>query len=148
MKSVYNTHLYPPSCIYNMDETFFQLGSSRKSRRIGPISLPSNKAVALPASGEHITVMACIGINDAPVPPVILYKGAAVQKSWTAVMEKDVPQLVEATDSGWTNGYIAQKWLEKLFDRYTSDVYLEGNNVFLLWMDTIPMSKSTSWRPV
>ena len=85
MKKAYDTGLYPSTSIYNMDETFFQLVSSRKTRRIGPISLPSNKAVVLPASNEHITVIACIGINDAPVPPVVVYKGATVQNSWTAV---------------------------------------------------------------
>ena len=77
MKSVYNTHLYPPSCIYNMDETVFSIGSSRKSRKVAPWSIPS-KAVASPASNQHITVLACIGIDRA-IPAVILFQGANVQ---------------------------------------------------------------------
>jgi len=121
MKGMYDTHLYPSNSIYNMDETLFQLGSSRKTRRIGPVSLPNNKAIALPASNQHITVIACIGTNDAPIPPVILHQGATVQNSWTAVMRDDVRQLAEISESGWTNGYMTKKSLEQVFDPYTRE---------------------------
>ena len=131
MKSAYDTNLYPPSCIYNMDETFFSVGSSRKTRKIGPNTLPT-KAVTSPASNQHITVLACIGIEDAPIPPVILYQGATVQKSWTAVMEADVPQLAEVTESGWVNGVMMKKWLEAVFDPYTRDRVPRGKRRLLI----------------
>lgn len=110
----------------------FRIGSTRKTRRIGPKTLPSCKALASPASNQHITVIACIGTNDAPVPPVVLYQGGSVQNSWLAVMETDVPQLVEATESGWTNGFIAKKWLERVFDPYTRERVPPGKQCLLI----------------
>ena len=121
MKSVYDTGLYPPSCIYNMDETLFSIGLSQNSCKIAPSTLPS-KAIASPASNQHITVLACIGVKRAAIPPIILFQGVNVQLSWNAVMEPHVPQLAEVTDSGWTNSYMMKKWLETVFDPYMQDV--------------------------
>jgi len=114
-----------------MDEAGFELVSSRKTRKIGPIH-SSNKAVALPASNQHITVIACIGTTDAPVPPLILYSGATVQRSWTTVKETDVRQLAEVTESGWTNTYMTKKWMEQAFDPYTCDRVPTGKSRLLI----------------
>ncbi|EIW67205.1 hypothetical protein TREMEDRAFT_69735 [Tremella mesenterica DSM 1558] len=121
VKDVYDTGLYAPSCIFNMDEVPFSLSYERKVRRIGPRDHPRN-GQAIPASSEHITSIACIGIDSAPVPPVIIYKGACVQQNWTSVSEKDIRQLAVTTDSGWINSYIMVKWLEDVFDPYTRDI--------------------------
>ena len=131
MKGVYDTGLYPPSCIYNMDETFFSVGSSRKTRRVAPRTLPS-KAIKSVPSNQHITVLACIGIDSAPVPPVILFQGATVQESWAAVMEPDVPQVADVTETGWVNSLMMKKWLEVAFDRYTRNNVPQGSRRLLI----------------
>lgn len=41
----------------------------------------SSKAIAQPPKSQHITVIAYIGVDTAPVPLLILYKGATVQDS-------------------------------------------------------------------
>ena len=120
MDSAYSTNIYPPSCIYNMDKIFFSIGLSRKSRKVAPRSIRS-KAFAAPASNQNITVLACISVEQAAIPPVIFFQGADAQLSWTASMERHVSQLAEVTTSGRTSGYMMKKWLETIFDPYNRD---------------------------
>ena len=115
---MYDTGLYAPHLIFNMDEVAFELSSSRRVRRVAPRTHPKN-GQAVPPSNEHITSVACIGIDSAPVPPLIIYQGAQLQENWFKVGEKGdgaVRPLSINTDSGWINSYVMLKWLEDAFD--------------------------------
>ena len=57
-----------------MDKTFFSLGLFQKSRKVAPRSLPS-KSIASPASNQHITVLACIGVEKQQAPWHTLPRG-------------------------------------------------------------------------
>ncbi|AFR98864.1 hypothetical protein CNAG_05436 [Cryptococcus neoformans var. grubii H99] len=137
VKDVYDTGLYAPHLIFNMDEVAFELSSSRRVRRVAPRTHPKN-GQAVPPSNEHITSVACIGIDSAPVPPLIIYQGAQLQESWFKVGEKGdgaVRQLAINTDSGWINSYVMLKWLEDAFDPYTRDIASGGRERRLLILD-------------
>ncbi|EIW70838.1 hypothetical protein TREMEDRAFT_28837, partial [Tremella mesenterica DSM 1558] len=121
VKEVYETGLYSPSCIFNMDESPFSLSYEQRVRRIGPRNHPHN-GQAIPSSREHITAVHCIGIDSAPVPPLIIFQGAQLQESWTAEHEKDVRQIATVSNSGWINSYIMIQWLETVFDPFTKDI--------------------------
>ncbi|EIW65510.1 hypothetical protein TREMEDRAFT_66501 [Tremella mesenterica DSM 1558] len=97
-----------------MDKAPFSLSYERKKN-----------GEAIPPSSKHITSKACIGIDTAPVPPVIIYKGACLPENWTTV--------TVTSDSGWTNSHIMIKWLEDVFDPYTRD--LAQGRQHLLFLD-------------
>ncbi|ADV20611.1 Hypothetical protein CGB_B8130W [Cryptococcus gattii WM276] len=136
VKEVYDSGLYAPHLIFNMDETAFELSSSRRVRRVAPRTHPRN-GQAVPPSNEHITSVACIGIDSAPVPPLIIYQGAHLQESWFNVREEgdDVRQLAITTNSGWINSYVMLKWLEEAFDPFTRDIASGGRQRRLLILD-------------
>lgn len=98
---MYDTGLYAPYLIVNMDETAFELLSSRKMRRVAPRTRPRN-GQAVPPSNEHITSVACIGIESASFPPSTIYHGAHLQKCWFKVLEEGdrVRQLAITANSG------------------------------------------------
>lgn len=128
--------MYTPAGIFNMDEMYFTLSDTRKVRRIGT---PDHRASqAAPGrsgtGGEHITVItviATVGIDAAPVSPLVIYKGKSLQGT-TAPAEGDRHATV--TDSGWTNSDITKQWLEKCFDPATRDRVPPGR-LRLLFLD-------------
>jgi hypothetical protein len=118
MSAVYNSGRYAPSCIFNMDESGFKLALPRRQRKIAPRDHPHN-GQSLPGGPQHVTVVACIGVTSAPVPPLLIYPGKHVQTAWTAVKHPEPRQITTTSHSGWTNGYIHKKWLETVFEPYT-----------------------------
>ena len=75
----------------------------------------------MPESSEHITTVACIGVTDAIVPPLIIYSGQQLQESWFKNRVSGVEQFATVSNSGWTNEFIHNKWLMDLFDPYTRE---------------------------
>ncbi|OWZ26607.1 hypothetical protein C347_00096 [Cryptococcus neoformans AD2-60a] len=71
---------------------------------------------------------ACIGVDSVPVPPLIIYQSAQLQKSWFKVREEGdrvVHQLAINTDSGGINSYAMYKWLEDV--DYLASGPVKGN---------------------
>ncbi|EIW73228.1 hypothetical protein TREMEDRAFT_25048 [Tremella mesenterica DSM 1558] len=123
VKRVIDSGLYPPHCMFNMDESGFDLSYERRVRRVTPRAHKRNTQAVGPNS-EHITSIACIGvdINAPQVPPTIIYQGMGqVLPAWTQVREPDIVQKGMVTQSGWSNTYICQKWLTDVFDPATRD---------------------------
>lgn len=133
---MYGTGLYAPYLIFNMDETAFELSSSRRVRRVAPRTHPRN-GQAVPPSNEHITSMACIGIDSASFPPFTIYHGAQLQKCWSKAREEGgrVRQLAITTNSDWINSYVMLKWLEDAFDPFTRDTASGRRDRRLLILD-------------
>ena len=102
MRHIFDTTHYLSTNVYNMDEVGFDLSAPRKTRRVASHHHPRNVQISLAGPG-HITVIACIGLADAPVPPVIIFQGATNdgQKSWTAHREiRGAHQLAVVTQYG------------------------------------------------
>ena len=133
---MYDTGLYTPAGIFNMDETYFTLSYTRRVRRIGPPDHPREGNAAPGRSGtggEHITVVAAVGIDTACIPLLVIYKGKSLQEQWFPEAS-DEPRHATVTDSGWSNGYITKQWLELCFDPATRDRVPPGRRR-LLFLD-------------
>ena len=113
-----------PMYIYNCDESGFQSDSS-KLRAIG------HKGQALyrvsGGSGrESTTVLACVSADGRVLPPVIVFKGAAVQARWTS--EKSYPgTLYAASKNGWMEEPVFFNWLMKSFIPFITRLREERN---------------------
>ena len=114
---MYDTGLYTPAGIFNMDETYFTLSYTRRVRRIGPPDHPREGNTAPGRSGtggEHITVVAAVGIDAACIPPLVIYKGKSLQEQWfpEASASDNTPRHATVTDLGWTNAFRTKQWLD------------------------------------
>jgi len=67
-------HRYPPSAIYNVDETGFSIGSSRKSVVLLN-QLKTRREKRQPGRQEWITSLECVNAAGVTLPPCLIFKG-------------------------------------------------------------------------
>ena len=82
-----------------MDECFFDLTSSRRTRRVAPRNT-STKAQSSLATTAHITLVAAISTFDSPVPPYIIYPGAYLMNDWMEVRDVEPKMMATVTETG------------------------------------------------
>ena len=103
-----------------MDECGFDLSTTRRTRRVGPRGAPLKSQAAL-STNVHITVVAAISTQDAPVPPFLIYSGKYLMMDWTQTQDPTPPQVAVVTDSGFSNTGMTIRWLTDCFDPATRD---------------------------
>jgi hypothetical protein len=108
---------YPASAIFNVDETGFSLGSTRKS----VVLLDKRyKKHGKQQSGrqEWITAIECISAAGVTLPPTLIFKGQNLNSGWIP----DVSPLdwtFSTSNKGWTSDYHAYEWLTTRFEPLT-----------------------------
>lgn len=98
--------------VLNADETGFKSDPSRL-RAIGQKGKPLSR-VSGGSGRESTTVLACVGADGSVLPPLVLFKGAAVQARW--VSEKAYPgTLYAVSKNGWMEEAQFFTWFSKGF---------------------------------
>ena len=115
---VLDTGHYLPRNIYNMDEVGFDLSTDRRTRRVGPRNAPIKSQASLSTS-THITVIAAISTQDAPVPPFLIYPGKHIMSDWVNLIDQEPEQIAVTTESGYSNTFMTICWLTDCFDPAT-----------------------------
>ena len=116
-------HAYPPSLIFNMDETGFGIGTTQ-STRVLTVMETGQKAQkakkASPGRQEWVTSIECVSAAGFALPPLLIYKGTGTMNSgW---LPKDVDSTGWAwtsSSSGWTNNTLGYEWLTNIFEPQT-----------------------------
>ena len=78
---VLREHKYPPSAIYNVDETGFSIGSSRKSVVLLD-QFDKRREKKQPGRQEWITSLECISASGVTLPPCLIFKGENLNSGW------------------------------------------------------------------
>jgi hypothetical protein len=78
---VLREHKYPPSAIYNVDETGFSIGSSRKSVVLLD-QLDKRREKKQPGRQEWITSLECVDAAGVTLPPCLIFKGENLNSGW------------------------------------------------------------------
>jgi len=74
-------HKYPPSAIYNVDETGFSIGSSRKS--VIPLDRQNQyREKKQRGRQEWITSLECVIASGVTLPPCLIFKGENLNSGW------------------------------------------------------------------
>ncbi|XP_029348016.1 tigger transposable element-derived protein 2-like [Acyrthosiphon pisum] len=98
--------------VFNADESGFRTDPSRL-KAIGE----KGKALSRVTGGsgrESISVLACISADGLYLPPLIIFKGMAVQARWTS--EKSFPgTLYAVSKNGWMEEPVFYNWFENAF---------------------------------
>jgi hypothetical protein len=106
-------HKYPPSTIYNVDETGFSIGSSRKSVVLLD-QLNQRREKKQPGRQEWITCLECVSASGVTLPPCLIFKGQNLNSGW---IPNETPAGWKFTTSkkGWTSDLIGFEWLKAHF---------------------------------
>jgi hypothetical protein len=121
---------YPPSAIFNVDETGFSIGSTRGSfalydRRATP------KGKRQPGRQEWITSIECISALGVTLPPTLIFKGEKLNSEW--IPDSTPPDWTFTTSNkGWTNDSIGYEWLTTSFEPF---IRYFRNSRYLLLID-------------
>jgi hypothetical protein len=78
---VLREHRYPPTAIYNVDETGFSIGSSRKSVVLLD-QLNQCREKKQPGRQEWITCLECVSASGVTLPPCLIFKGENLNSGW------------------------------------------------------------------
>ncbi|KAE8541318.1 hypothetical protein D1P53_002677 [Cryptococcus gattii VGV] len=122
-----------------MDETAFELSSSRRVRRVAPRTHPRN-GQAVPPSNEHNTSVACIGNDSAPFPPFIIYQGAHLQESW---FKLKLPSAARISSTGSRGINTLKAAYHRQPDAYQLGSSLRGASKRMFW----GWHQSCRWGP-
>ena len=69
-----------------------------------------------------ITVIETISAAGVVLPPMIIYKGKAQYKGWTALVEEGDEAFFAISDKGWTSRSIGLDYLMENFEPHTAKV--------------------------
>ena len=105
--------------IFNADEKGFLMG---RSSRVKVICKRGRKNTRKTQDGkrEIITVIETVSAAGTLLPPMIIYKGQAHYKGWTALVKKGDKAFFAISDKGWTSQSIGVDYLVKNFKPNTT----------------------------
>ena len=133
-------HAYPPSQMYNMDETGFNVGGAPRSTRVLSISEGSGrrKKADQSTSGrqEWVTSIECVSATGRALPPLVIFKGTTNMHDGWLPTGVDYPGWRwRVSDSGWTSYFLTYDWLSNVFDPQTHPLPLDPPTRRLLIVD-------------
>jgi hypothetical protein len=111
-------HKYPPSAIYNVDETGFSIGSSRKSVVLLD-QLNQRREKTQPGRQEWITSLECVSASGVTLPPCLIFKGQNLNSGWIP-NETPAGWKFITSKKGWTSDLIGFEWLKADFQLFIS----------------------------
>jgi hypothetical protein len=111
-------HKYPPSAIYNVNETGFSIGSSRKSVVLLD-QLNQCREKKQPGRQEWITSLECVSASGATLPPCLIFKGQNLNSGWIPD-ETPAGWKFITSKKGWTSDLIGFEWLKTHFQPFVS----------------------------
>lgn len=98
--------------MFKMEERGFPTDPS-KMRALGEMGKPLSR-VTRGNGRESTTVLSCIAADGTTIPPLIVFKGSAVQERWTS--EEGFPgTLYAASKNGWVEEAIVYNWMTDAF---------------------------------
>jgi hypothetical protein len=111
-------HKYPPSTIYNVDETGFSIGSSRKSVVLLD-QLNQHQEKKQPGQQEWITCLEYVSASGVTLPRYLIFKGQNINSGW--ILNETLADWKFITSKkGWTSDLIGFEWLKSHFQPFVS----------------------------
>jgi hypothetical protein len=101
---VLREHKYPPSAIYNVDETGFSIGSSRKSVILLD-QRNQRREKKQPGRQEWITCLECVSASRVTLPPCLIFKGENPNSGWIP-NETPADWKFVTSKKGWTSNLV------------------------------------------
>jgi hypothetical protein len=118
LEELLHEHKYPPSAIYNVDETGFSIGSSRKSVVLLD-QFDKRREKKQPGRQEWITSLECVSASKVILPLYLIFKGQNLNSGWIP-NETPAGWKFMTSKKGWTSDLIGFEWLKTHFQLFVS----------------------------
>jgi hypothetical protein len=129
LKSLQEKHNFPPSRIFNVDETGITTVQSRPSKIIAARGRKQVGPLTSAERGELTTVVICMSASGIFVPPMLIFPRVRMK-----------PQFADGTPPGslsvcHKSGWMQLKLFEKWFDHFVHHTQTSKSNPVLLILD-------------
>ena len=122
---------FPPSDIWNFDETGFAMGIHQPKRVV--CSANTKKPTSIQAGNrEWVTTIEAINADGDAAPPLFIFKGKLLQTSWFDEMHFQPGWNIEVSDNGWTNDQLPLRWLTNVFHPYSDKIRVSNNRALIM----------------
>jgi hypothetical protein len=140
LKVLLDRHQYPPSNIFNMDETGIAIGTTQSSRVIAFTECERGQPKAKKAwkagstRGEWMTTIECVSASGIALPPLVILKGTTSFNARNLPHEVDLDLVQDwkwtTSTKGWSSDYLGIQWLVQVFLPQTQ--HLQGRRLLIL----------------
>ena len=110
---------------FNWDEKGFLIGHASSTQRIMSLEAYLSGRIQYASedgSREFVSLLACIGATGTVLPPALIYRGdsGSLQDTWLEDWVPGQEAFFATSSNGWTSDSFGRNWLQKIFQRYTS----------------------------
>ena len=105
--SLYEEHHYPPSHIWNCDETEAQAGCNGGSRVFAKRGA-KNVHTMIPNEHEWVSVLVCINASGEAIPNFYSFKGKQMRRNFLELANVDDTMAMQP--KAWMTAYTSKKW--------------------------------------
>lgn len=108
-----------PENTYNIDEKGVLLGMAAASKVIRFTGNKLGEGTGHDGNRELVTILDCTAACGRSIPPLIIFKGAALYVGWMNGVEASTAAFFAHSSSGYTNDELTYLWLIKVFNPHT-----------------------------
>ncbi|MCO5581457.1 hypothetical protein L7F22_035342 [Adiantum nelumboides] len=129
LQKLYDEHKYPPSYVWNANETGFQ-GSRDKGMKI--LAKKGAKAVygVTCDSKEWMTVLCCVNAEGRSIPSYYIFKGSKITSNYIENCEEGAAMAMQK--KAWMTSELFQAWLEHFDNAITQMIGKTSRHLLIL----------------
>ncbi|MCO5566881.1 hypothetical protein L7F22_020564 [Adiantum nelumboides] len=126
---LYAEHNYPPSNIWNADETGFQ---DLRDKGMKVLAWKGSKAVydVTCDSREWMTILCCVNAAGYAIPSYYIFKGSRIVSNYIENCEQGVAMAVQK--KAWMTKELFQAWLQHFENSIMIDISKESRHLLIL----------------
>ena len=133
LQVAYQQHAYPPSHIWNVNESGAQAGRSGGGTLVFARQGTKSVHSIVPNSKEHLTVLSCVNAVGHHVPNLYIFKGKIRHRNFILKCE---PQAVMAMQlNAWMSAVLFSTWISCFISILTDRYGISHKNRHLLLLD-------------
>ena len=131
LEDLYTTFNYPPSHIWNCDESGVQAGRGGGATVLAKVGSKSVHTIE-PDQREHLSVLSCINANGGKIPNFYILKGTYFLKDYVRDCEKDVVMAMQP--NAWMTKWLFQSWISHFIAslKKTAGIHKENRHLRIL----------------
>ena len=129
LEELYNAHNYPPSHIWNCDESGIQVGRSGGATVLAKRGSKSVHSVE-PDQREHLLVLSCINTGGGSIPNFYILKGIYFLQDYIVGCEEGA--VMGMQPNAWMTRWLLESWISHFIECLKRGLGIDLNNRHLL----------------